>query len=238
MHGADSFKPSKKRKRATLTPVKPVALNSGAPNPEPQDSEPEIQLSNIEEILKKGNRAANRRKPIATFDYFDADGTQLYQKLKYDGEPKYGQQQPDSNGGWIENLNGVKRVLYRLPELMTRGSSTVFVCEGEKDADNVAALGLCATSADSGTWKPDLIEPLRDHDVIIVPDFDSIGVERALEVSHFLQFRGFDQDYLSAWTDRGEGKQGSDRLDKSTWARRHLRGNLFQGAAMDAGCQH
>ena len=110
----------------------------------------------------------------------------LYQKLKYESEPKYGQRRPDGNGGWISNLNGVKRVLYRLPDLIKYDSATVFITEGEKDCSRVGGLDLCATSADSGTWKPDLVEPLRGRDVIILPDFDAAGVKRALEAGNAL----------------------------------------------------
>ena len=47
-------------------------------------------------------------------------------------------------------------------------------------------MGLCATSADSGTWKPDLVEPLRGRDVVVLPDFDAAGVKRALEAANAL----------------------------------------------------
>ena len=143
----------------------------------------------LKEALAKHDAKAVRRArvPIKTFDYLDADGTLIFQKWKYDSEPKYEQQRPDGNGGWISNLDGVKRVLYRLPELVAYASGTVFITEGEKDADNVAALGLCATSSDGGTWKPDLVEPLRGRDVVVVPDHDKAGAHRAWEVANALQ---------------------------------------------------
>ena len=41
--------------------------------------------------------------------------------------------------------------LYRLPELMAAAPiEPVWICEGEKDADNVAALGLIATTSPGG----------------------------------------------------------------------------------------
>jgi hypothetical protein len=165
---------------------------------------------------KPRSGAAKDRTPIATFDFFDTNNTLLYQKLKYDSEPKYGQRRPDGNGGWIGNLNGVKRVLYRLPELTARKSATVFACEGEGDADNVAALGLCATSADSGTWKPDLIEPLRGCDVVILPDFDSTGVKRALEAANALHgvAASIRMIFLPGLTGAKGNKDVSDWLDQ------------------------
>jgi DNA primase len=45
-------------------------------------------------------------------------------------------------------MDGVRRVLFRLPEVLAdRGG--VF-CEGEEDALNVAAAGLCATTSPQG----------------------------------------------------------------------------------------
>jgi hypothetical protein len=53
---------------------------------------------------------------------------------------------PLPGGGWAWNLAGVERVLYRLPETLAAiaGGATVFVVEGEKDADRLALLGLAA----------------------------------------------------------------------------------------------
>ena len=140
----------------------------------------------------------------------------IYQKLKYDSEPKYGQRRPDGNGGWISDLHRVTRVLYRLPDLIAFNSATVFVCEGEKDADAVAALSLCATSADSGTWKPDLVEPLRDRDVVVLPDFDSAGVKRALEAANALHgvAASIRMIFLPGLTGEKGNKDVSDWLSK------------------------
>ena len=48
-------------------------------------------------------------------------------------------------------LIGVQRPLppYRLPELVASGQQDVHVCEGEKDADRLAKLGLISTSIDT-----------------------------------------------------------------------------------------
>jgi putative DNA primase/helicase len=53
---------------------------------------------------------------------------------------------------------GVEPLPYRLPELIKNRDSTVFVCEGEKDADNVVDLGLVATCnhGGAGKWRPEI----------------------------------------------------------------------------------
>ena len=41
-------------------------------------------------------------------------------------------------GEWIKNLEGVRRVLYRLPELLAADpAEPVFLVEGEKDVEDV-----------------------------------------------------------------------------------------------------
>jgi hypothetical protein len=89
------------------------------------------------------NGAANlNQKIVATYDYKDADGKLLYQVVRY--EPKdFKHRQPDGKGGWVWR-GAERRVPYRLPDLVKYPDGTVFVCEGEKDADRVAALGSLA----------------------------------------------------------------------------------------------
>ena len=54
---------------------------------------------------------------VATYDYTDESGNLLYQTCRY--QPKdFRQRRPDGKGGWINNLQGVRRVLYRLPEVI------------------------------------------------------------------------------------------------------------------------
>src|SRR5690242_11411380 len=84
----------------------------------------------------------NRKRKIVTYDYKTADGTISFQVVRH--EPKgFLQRRPDGTGGWIYDLKGTPRLLYRLPELIeARGDQTVYVVEGEKDADNLSKRGL------------------------------------------------------------------------------------------------
>ena len=84
----------------------------------------------------------------ATYDYRDERGDLLYQVVRL--KPKdFRQRRPDGKGGWIWKLGDTRRAPYRLPELLQVPDATVFVCEGEKDADRVASLGNCATTVAS-----------------------------------------------------------------------------------------
>jgi 5S rRNA maturation endonuclease (ribonuclease M5) len=116
----------------------------------------------------------NGSKPVATYDYTDETGRLLYQVCRF--KPKdFRQRRRDWKGRWIWNLNSVRRVLYRLPEVIK--AQTVCVTEGEKDADNLAKIGITATCNCGGAskWRDDYSESLRSKDVAIFGDDDEPG---------------------------------------------------------------
>jgi hypothetical protein len=116
---------------------------------------PEIDISSslngVDWLAQFQKKAAEQQqnyngKVVATYDYKDSDGNLLYQNCRL--EPKdFRQRRPDGKG-WNWSLAGLegRRVLYRLPELLSLPDATAFVCEGEKDTDNVIKLGYCATT--------------------------------------------------------------------------------------------
>jgi hypothetical protein len=68
-----------------------------------------------------------RRELKHCYLYLDETGQLLFQVVRY--EPKgFAQRRPDSGGGWIWNLKNVRRVLYRLPELIEALSLGKSVC--------------------------------------------------------------------------------------------------------------
>jgi hypothetical protein len=125
---------------------------------------------------------------IATYDYTDVDGQLLFQVVRY--QPKnFKQRRPGDNGNWIWNMDGVPRVLYRLPELASADPSTrVGITEGEEDVETLRTLGLVGTKNPSGAgkWKSDYNEYLRDRHVVILSDNDSAGHEHADQVARSL----------------------------------------------------
>src|SRR5262245_1134355 len=98
-------------------------------------------------------KQSNGRVIEATYDYRDEAGKLLFQAIRY--TPKgFSQRRPDGNGGYIYNLQGVQRVLYRLPELLAADlNEPVFLVEGEKDVDRLRAGGLVATCSPMGAGK-------------------------------------------------------------------------------------
>jgi len=111
------------------------------------------------------------------YDYHDADGALRYQVVRYP-DKGFTQRRPDGKGGWLYNLDGVTRLLYRLPELLATGPDTpVYVVEGEKDVNTLRALGLVATtnSEGAGKWRAECNRYFVGRQVAIVPDNDTAG---------------------------------------------------------------
>jgi AAA domain-containing protein len=112
---------------------------------------------------------------VATFDYCDENGKLVFQVCRT-ASKQFFQRRPNGQG-WINNLQGVARILYRLPELIAGNSGDiVFIPEGEKHVDALIKLGLRATcnSGGAGNWLPKFrySEFLKDQDVVILPDND------------------------------------------------------------------
>jgi hypothetical protein len=132
----------------------------------------------------------HKHRIVATYDYHDEERKLLFQCLRY--EPKDFRQRrpdPDKPGKYVWNLKGVRRVLYRLPEVKAAlaASRTVFVVEGEKDADAVANAGFVATCnpMGAGKWLPEHTETLRGASfVVVIADKDSPGRSHSQAVAN------------------------------------------------------
>jgi len=137
-------------------------------------------------VKEKHGHHSSKKIIIATYAYEDEMGTLLFEAVKFN--PKdFLQRSPDGKGGWKWNLKGVRRVLYRLPELLS-SKGQVFITEGEKDADLLRGKGLTATTCamGAGKWKHEYSEWLKGRDVVILPDNDAPGRSHAKEVANSL----------------------------------------------------
>jgi len=96
---------------------------------------------------------------------------------------------PKQKGNTVEWFEEVDPILYRLPELLSADyPDWVFVVEGEKDAGNLAQLGLIATTCPGGAKKWVKIDdsPLQGRKVAILPDNDQDGRDHAQLVARSL----------------------------------------------------
>jgi 5S rRNA maturation endonuclease (ribonuclease M5) len=173
-----------------------------------------------------------RREPgphrvhVATYEYADELGEPVFQVLRY--VPKaFRQRRPDGKGGWIWNLRGVRRLLYRLPELLAADpTQTVFICEGEKDVDRLRSLGLVATTnpGGAGKWQREYAEALRGRRVVVIADNDEPGRRHAVDMARSLDgaaakhcvlaLPGLDANRkdVSDWLDAGHTADELERL--------------------------
>lgn len=131
-----------------------------------------------------GGRAMSRE--VAAYDYRDEQGKLLFQAVRF--EPKHFAQRQPSGSGWAWGMNGCRRVLYRLPELLANGNRAVLVVEGEKDVDRLMREGFVATCnpMGAGKWLSEYSQSLKGRNVVILPDNDKPGEEHAAAVKRSL----------------------------------------------------
>lgn len=141
----------------------------------------------------KEPKVSDRREFVKAYDYHDPGGRMVFQTVRwklYHGDGTVGktftQRRPDGNGGWIYNLEGITPLLYRLPEVVRAIAEgrPVWITEGEKDADTLAAAGLCATCnpMGAGKWRDHYTEHLRGARVVLMPDADRAGLDHGRKV--------------------------------------------------------
>jgi hypothetical protein len=132
----------------------------------------------------------DRSDIIARYDYVDENGELLFQVCRKADKSSFPQRRPDGKGGWRWETKSVRKVLYRLPELLAAVSNNqpIVIPEGEKDVNNLWRIGLAATCNPGGApkptsarpnptpkWKPEYSETLRGADVLLTPDNDPAG---------------------------------------------------------------
>jgi putative DNA primase/helicase len=157
------------------------------------------------------------RKPVvlATYRYENENRELLYEVMRM--EPKgFRQRCPDGQGSWKYKLDGVRRVLYRLPELREAiaadPSVRIVIAEGEKDVNTLVALGIVATCSPQGAgkWADEYAAQLQGaRAVTIIADRDTPGYSHAHQVKASLNASGI--------TDLGivhatKGKDATDAL--------------------------
>jgi len=141
----------------------------------------------------------------AEYLYHDPDGVLVFGvarcALKNQG-CGFRQWRPDptkkNNRSWSRRMpNGEvcgEELIYRLPEVLRATSrkpfpATVWVVEGEKDADRLWASGYVATcnAGGAGKWTPEHAQWLAGADVVVLADRDEPGWAHAKQVAQTLQ---------------------------------------------------
>jgi hypothetical protein len=153
-----------------------------------------------------------RGTAIAIYSYTDEHGEVLYQVCRT-ADKQFPQRRPDpsSKTGWRWSLDGIRRVLYRLPRILAATpADCIWIVEGEKDVHALEAAGETAACSPGGAgkWRPEYAECLAGRDVLIVADRDPAGREHAWQVLTSVR-----PVARSAWiVQAAEGKDAADHL--------------------------
>lgn len=139
---------------------------------------------------KEKKLMSGSRSIICEYDYQNELGELLFQVIRYDPKgfsqrrpnPEFNSALPrnDGNQKFLPGVEGVRRVPYRLPQLINALKQNpqrwVLVLEGEKDVDLALKHGMAATTnpMGAGKWADAYSEFLRGANVAVWPDEDPI----------------------------------------------------------------
>jgi KaiC/GvpD/RAD55 family RecA-like ATPase len=148
--------------------------SSGDRRPEPPPAEPRDRAD---------SKPKEKAKLVKTYDYVDAAGELLFQVCRMEPKsflqrrkPRPGDDPADIKGGWVWKRDGIVQAPYRLPELVEAiaDERTIFIDEGEKNVDNLVALGVPATcnAGGAGKWPDELTPFFKGANVVILPNND------------------------------------------------------------------
>lgn len=137
---------------------------------------------------KRPHGSNTAQRIVAVYQYTDEHGNLLYENVRF--EPKdFRQRRFDESGKEIRNLDGIRRVPYRLPELINalreKPARFVLLTEGEKDCDNVRGLGFIASSFKK--WQPEFNQFITGANVVLLVDHDRSGVKQAHDAARTIQ---------------------------------------------------
>jgi Family of unknown function (DUF5906) len=181
-----------------------------------------------EKKKRKGNSHAGNI--VAIYDYRDANGVLRFQKVRWPKghKPPYSLRRPNGAGDWSWNVEGIDTtLLYRLPEAIEAiaHGGRIATVEGEKDADNLWAIGVPATCNAHGAhdplrnqkpkWRREHSEQLRGAPIVVFNDNDVPGYAHAdvtCSTSRGIASRVQRLDLKAHWPEIPKGGDVSDWL--------------------------
>jgi putative DNA primase/helicase len=164
---------------------------------------------NIRALELKGWKIAQR------YHYRDEDERHLYEnvrlELERDGRRhKTFRQRRPTPTGFTESLGDVRRVPYRLHEIVRRIGEDIHITEGEKDADTLGAFRLLSSSvAMSSTID---LSAFKGRRLYIHEDNDRAGREKVLKLGKALSGIAASINVVR-YPDAGDGGDVSDWLN-------------------------
>jgi hypothetical protein len=154
----------------------------------------------LRDLFAKRRDAGGDPPERVEYPYGDADGDVRFVIVRtgHGKRKKFSCYHVDEHGERRRGIRGLKRLLYRLPEVLAAAElgESIYLCEGEKDADAMAgAYGVCATTNPHGgtAWANDCDHYgydacLKGAKVVVVEDADTAGRLRTGQI--FASLRG------------------------------------------------
>lgn len=108
------------------------------------------------------------------YPYKEQNGELKYCIARFDNDKGDKDVRPFKPNGEM-GIDGIERILYRLPELLD--AEEVLIAEGEKCVDKLVEQGFVATTNPFGasSWKPEFNTPFVGKVVVLIPDNDAPG---------------------------------------------------------------
>jgi putative DNA primase/helicase len=155
------------------------------------------KLGGDENSAKQWLAANGLRQPswderiVTTYDYVDENGTLLFQVVRLRDPKDFRQRRKDADGQWIWKTKGIRKVLYRLPELIkdVAAGRVILIPEGEKDVDTLRKHGFAATTSLGGAekWSRSNDDWLKGANVVLLCDNDNAGRSHVAKVAASLK---------------------------------------------------
>lgn len=116
-------------------------------------------------------------KEVAQYIYSNESGSPVYKVVRYGPIKGFEYKSLNKDGKWIKGAKNIKKILYRLPELISSDiNEPIFFVEGEKDVENLRKLGFVATTFHSSLdWPEEYNKYFENRKVIFPPDNDEKG---------------------------------------------------------------
>lgn len=163
--------------------------STSPPRPRPKPSPPKTSRART-----KAKRPL--RGETASYPYCDENGTLLFEVVRIE-IPGQGKDFRQISADGYYGTSGIRRVLYRLPDVVkaAQAGGLATIVEGEKDVETLVAMGITATTMPGGSgmgWTDEYTASLKGAtEVIVIQDRDAKGREHAEKVADSLERHGF-----------------------------------------------
>jgi len=195
------FSPACRAKGTTLALLKKLQGDSG-----------EAAIQRVASAMGKTIEYINPdSEAVAIYDYRDKIGNLKKQVLRLtddvNGNRRFSQRMKGKDG-WIYSVKTLKPMLYN--QHLFDLARTIFITEGEKDAETITSLNLDGgeavgvnvavgtTSGGADSWRPILAKQLRTFSkIIILPDDDEAGEKYSQAIQESLRAEGIAYSVVS-----------------------------------------